>query len=113
MTDSHVVAEHPCPCCGYVIDRAANAQGEVQAPVKGDFSVCVGCAVILVFDECAGCGAMGVRLPVIEEAMELEDQHPEVAKTLAQHQLAVMDLRRKEDPTWVPDWMKGLAQQQN
>jgi hypothetical protein len=38
-----------CPKCMVMLDAATNASGH-NAPVPGDFTVCINCAAILTFD---------------------------------------------------------------
>jgi len=38
-----------CPYCGHKFNRASNPEGQVPTP--GDYSVCIECSEILVFDD--------------------------------------------------------------
>jgi hypothetical protein len=57
----------PCPYCGYSIDSAADVQASAMRPRPGDFSVCFGCAGVLVFD-----AEGGLRLPTEAERAEAD-----------------------------------------
>lgn len=48
--NTHSLPPSSCPTCGYVMDRATNATEESGFPDPGDFSVCLQCAAVLVFD---------------------------------------------------------------
>jgi hypothetical protein len=39
----------PCPKCGYLLDAASGLDHE-ESPTAGDFTLCLSCAAILVFD---------------------------------------------------------------
>jgi len=45
---SHKTDNDRCPGCGYAVDRAGNVDGE-RGPEPGDLSVCMKCALPLVF----------------------------------------------------------------
>lgn len=50
--EKHHVHESKCPSCEAVLDGAANmAANERERPSPGDFSVCMYCATILIFDD--------------------------------------------------------------
>jgi hypothetical protein len=38
-----------CPWCGHLFDRTSNTEGD-QEPSEGDFTVCISCAKISVFN---------------------------------------------------------------
>lgn len=40
-----------CPACGHVLDAVHEVHGDDATPTPGDFSLCVMCASVLVFDE--------------------------------------------------------------
>lgn len=50
MTD-HIMPASNCPACGHRFDRAASATGKDDGPQPHDFTVCIQCAEILIFDD--------------------------------------------------------------
>lgn len=51
MSDPHQTPVCMCPACGYVLDCTFNATpGRTQRPVPGDVTLCLSCAVVLVFE---------------------------------------------------------------
>lgn len=39
-----------CPGCGKLLDGVGEIDSQGMAPVEGDFTICIQCAVILTFD---------------------------------------------------------------
>src|SRR5258708_6205165 len=39
-----------CPHCRHAIDRGSDSKGAQVLPTKGEFTICLYCATILVFD---------------------------------------------------------------
>lgn len=55
-----------CPVCGYPLEMHTSFEDENLRPRTGDYSVCVGCASLLEFDNKGGLGAVAKsELPVI------------------------------------------------
>jgi len=42
---------NPCPYCGKKLDATSNVDGTDKAPNVGDYSVCIGCGGVLVFED--------------------------------------------------------------
>ena len=56
-----------CPSCGYVTQCVSNITGQEDArPRPGDFTVCIRCAKVLVFNE-----NLKMRFPTGEELLEI------------------------------------------
>jgi len=49
MGDAHRFRTTRCPHCGYPMDVASNADASKEAPVPGDYSVCLSCGAFLRF----------------------------------------------------------------
>lgn len=49
MSDIHTHPDLACPHCGYLMDRSANAPGEVGEPAADDITLCVKCGELSVF----------------------------------------------------------------
>lgn len=75
-----------CPACGYVMDDATAADGSNVWPEPGDFSLCLRCGEVLVYN-----GQMTVRRATNAEINELEPAHR--AELISYSQLIV-----REDP---------------
>lgn len=58
--------EPPCPFCGTILNGIASDHGEM--PSSGDFSVCLHCGEVLVFQVIRG--EIGLRKPKPREAKE-------------------------------------------
>lgn len=43
------IPERTCPHCGYLFDAIGTADGSAGRPKRGDATVCLNCAAILVF----------------------------------------------------------------
>jgi len=74
---THRTAPDRCPECGHLLDAATNTEGP-GAPGPGDFSVCISCTAILVFDE-----QRRLRLPTRSEREDMPDEVLRVVKTIA------------------------------
>jgi hypothetical protein len=101
--------ETRCPVCEHVNDRATTMDADPAPPTQHDFTVCMNCGCILIFDLCAHCGELDTRLPTPEEAFTLEDQHPEVTREIAQIQTAILRQIAETRPGYVPPWMNPEA----
>ena len=68
------LAPGACPRCRYVFDvvTPSGHEDNEAVPSPGDFSVCIGCGAVLVFD-----ALMRVRLATLDE---MKDAPPEIAK---------------------------------
>lgn len=40
-----------CPVCGHTLDSSESLSSPAEAPAAGDWTVCIGCAAILEFDQ--------------------------------------------------------------
>lgn len=90
MANPHTVPTHACPVCGRLANRASPAdEDETAPPEAGDITVCIGCGTILLFDTCANCGELGLRMPTIEEAIHLEEHHQAEMREVAKVQEGV------------------------
>ena len=49
MTTTTITPDCLCPLCGHKFNRASDLRNEA-APCAGDFSICIHCAGLLVFD---------------------------------------------------------------
>ena len=70
-----------CPYCHTLLDATAGI-GNAEMPVAGDFTVCIGCGQILVFDD-ALCVAKP-RPGQFEEACRVDPLFGEMMKSAAQ-----------------------------
>jgi len=76
-----------CPCCGLRLTGAAGvvAQGVAGVPAlpgPGDFTFCISCGVVLVFDD-----RLNVRMPTEAEAKAISEDDRILLVKNAQHQL--------------------------
>lgn len=95
---THVTPDMTCPMCGYVSDRASSVTADNEPPEPGDVTVCCGCGAILLFDACSECGELGMRLPEIEEALYLEENHQDTMVQVAQVQAMILARIEAERP---------------
>lgn len=74
LGDATRMAPCRCPFCGHKIDAATPGPFEPPdaKPLPGDFSVCVGCVAIVVFDG----DPLGLRKPTEEELHEVAGLFP-------------------------------------
>lgn len=50
MSEPTTTPDVGCPHCGALINRASEAYGDIARPEPGDFSVCLYCARVCVFE---------------------------------------------------------------
>jgi hypothetical protein len=68
LSEDFQIPMSKCPECGHILD-AANCVSDGRppaAPEPGDFTVCLNCGHLLVFDD-----NLGTREPNVEEAREI------------------------------------------
>lgn len=64
--------ESRCPQCDYKMESSTNVQGEATPPEAGDYSVCINCGQVLVYeDECR------MRKVTVRELGVLMTENPE------------------------------------
>jgi hypothetical protein len=82
-----------CPYCRHKLDAAmaADPKHPDAAPSSGDFSVCISCASVLVFDD-----ELKSRAPKPGELEAALLAHPEMRAPLRQAQDMVRQLDRRE-----------------
>lgn len=51
MSTTKYSKKSTCPCCGYEFNAATDVRQEGNVPEAGDFTICFGCASILVFTD--------------------------------------------------------------
>lgn len=86
MSDRGIrIPERRCPHCDYKLTGTATMKGPVQAPVPGDYSICIECAGVAVFTE------EGFRKLTVVEAMSAAAD-PEIQRC----QKAIWELHRQE-----------------
>lgn len=78
-----------CPKCGHHIDRATPVGHPAVNAEKGDYSVCIECASVLVFTDDKG----HVRLITEEEEIKMDD---ETRDLLSRVQFAIKNMRQGE-----------------
>lgn len=84
----NLVENRTCPSCGYLIDNATHVGNEQAVTRDGDLSICIQCAVVLMFSENST-----VLLAVTDEAIdEIARDDPEAFRELRRIQLAVRKL---------------------
>lgn len=93
---AHVKAT-TCPNCGRKLDAATSTRLGRQRPKPGDFSLCIGCAAVLRFDE-----ELEPVLALPDDLLELHREDPEAFRHLAIARRAVQLVgpppARKEPP---------------
>lgn len=88
MSDARAgVTPTTCPTCGRRLNAASAADGSPVRPKLGDFSVCIGCARILRFDE-----EREPVLAVADDLAELAAEEPETLQLLMLAHRAVRSL---------------------
>jgi hypothetical protein len=71
------IEQDPCPFCGHMLDRVtAGPENPEAVPQEGDFTLCIQCGGLLVFDE-----RVRVRPPTNEEQVEAMT-YPEVVRVM-------------------------------
>lgn len=82
MSDPRIgVKPSACPFCGYAADAATCFENDEARPRPGDFSLCLECAEVLVFDD-----EVALRKPA---AGELEAAPSYIRSALAKGQQAI------------------------
>jgi len=72
LAKSEKVKPSRCPFCAYKLNGAAGmvaVESETAKPSPGDFSVCIECANVLIFDK-----DLSLRRPTYEEARESRER---------------------------------------
>ena len=75
-----IVPNAPCPGCGYKMDRATCVSDHAAAPKPGDYTICINCSEILIFDR-----KLRTRRPTDREMIALQTgcRWPMVQKAVA------------------------------
>ena len=91
MSDFHI-KPNTCKACGYQFDGAATIVGDAR-PNPGDYSVCLKCTDVAVFDE-----QLNVR-PATAEEREAARTNPEVRRIIrAIKLLHMLEEKQKGSP---------------
>jgi hypothetical protein len=80
-----------CLECGYEIDSTAEAFGRANKPREGDYSMCLNCGAVAIFDN-----NLQFRKPNKEEKLEIAGNPAVMLAQLARSATVDKDLRQRK-----------------
>lgn len=88
-----------CPLCGHTLDAASSVTNPDERPDPGDFSVCIGCAGVLRFDD-----QRRLTLPRAGEVEGAMREDPDIRRAIDVSIRAIRHLHATVGP---PPWSRG------
>lgn len=92
MTTTELKEDH-CPFCDYKVTAATEALGD-HRPSSGDFSICLNCGAIAVFQD-----DLKLRRPTEKEAREIRQDKEILEMQIVRSGIVLSDLRKRKHKT--------------